>query len=365
MTLVLVAIFAIERAHALERRELARRVPRIVEISTDLFSAIQTFRVERETVNTALATPEVAPPETQKAIEELRSRSAETLQMALGKLGTVPVPGIEPALERIQAELAVLSAKRPEVDAALLRAKAERPRELGPSWIVSVHNRVSAIDQLSIMLESELAQTDAFIADMTRIKQIVWSVRSDSGDDRLVVREAMVTGERLSDQQREDMARLAGRIDGTWKLVRDESRLPSTPPELKAAVDTADRLYFADFRPIRDRGVRDLPAGTGDLIPPPTCLELVTPRPYLPFTVSKTAFDLAGAHAFEQASIAERDLTVSLLLMALFLGVGIFTGAYVFRHIVRPIAHITRTMGLVANGDLSCDIPFQQRSDEI
>ena len=37
MTLVLVGIFAIDAARALERRELARRVPRIVEISTDLF----------------------------------------------------------------------------------------------------------------------------------------------------------------------------------------------------------------------------------------------------------------------------------------------------------------------------------------
>jgi len=365
MTLVLVGIFAIDAARALERRELARRVPRIVEISTDLFSAIQTFRVERGTVNTALATPDVAPAEVQNQIADLRTRSAEILKTALAKLDTISTSDVDPAIAQIQEALAALDAERPEVDAALLKPKPQRPRELNPSWIATVNNLVNTIDRLSITLETELSHTDAFIADMTRIKQIVWSVRSDSGDDRLLVREAMVSGERLSDQQREDLARLAGRIDGTWSLVRDEAKVPSTPPELKSAVDTADRLYFREFRPIRDRVVRDLAAGKAIYIPPPRWLELSTPGRESLFAVSKTAFDLAGAHALEQTSAAERDLTVSVLLMALFLGVGIFTGAYVFRHVVRPIARITRTMGLVADGDLGCEIPFQKRTDEI
>jgi signal transduction histidine kinase len=365
MTLVLVGIFAIDAARALERRELARRVPRIVEISTDLFSAIQTFRVERGTVNTALATPDVAPAEVQNQIADLRTRSAEVLKAALAKLDTISASDVDPAIAQIQEALAALDAKRPEVDAALLEPKPQRPRELNPSWIATVNTLVNTIDRLSITLETELSHTDAFIADMTRIKQIVWSVRSDSGDDRLLVREAMVSGERLSDEQREELGRLAGRIDGTWKLVRDEARLASTPADLKSAIGTADKLYFAEFRPIRDGVVRDLAAGKAVYIPPLQWLELSTPGREALTSVSKTAFDLAGAHALEQASAAERDLSVSVLLMALFLGVGIFTGAYIFRHVVRPIAHITRTMGLVAAGDLGCEIPFQKRTDEI
>jgi signal transduction histidine kinase len=44
---------------------------------------------------------------------------------------------------------------------------------------------------------------------------------------------------------------------------------------------------------------------------------------------------------------------------------GVFTGSYVFRRVVRPIGQITRTMGRVADGDLDCEIPFHERSDEI
>jgi signal transduction histidine kinase len=366
MTFVLVAIFAIDAGRAFESRELARRVPTIVDSSTDLFAAIQNFRVERGTVNTALATADVVEPEAQEEIAALRIRSAETLDSALAKLKGVSIAGaIEPAIERIRTAQDALIAQRPIVDAALLQQKVDRPSDIGARWIVAVNTMVDAIDGLSSMLESELSRTDPFIADMTRIKQIVWSVRSNSGDDRLYVREAMVSGKRLTDDQREAFARLAGRIEGAWKLVRDEAQLTSTPPELKAAVATFDRLYFAEFRPLRDRVVSDLAAGRSVFIPPREWLELSTPGRQALYMVSKTAFDLASRHAFQEARAAERELYVSILLMILFLAVGVFTGSYVFRRVVRPIGQITRTMGLVADGDLTCEIPFHSRTDEI
>ena len=366
MTLVLVTIFAIDAERALESRNLARRVPQIVDISTDLFTAIQNFRVERGTVNTALATSDVVHPDAQKEIADLRVKSVEALDMALRKLDAVPIDGgVDAAIKRIGAMQDVLIELRPSVDSALRQQKADRPADIGTRWIAAVNNVVDAIDDLSRLLESELSRTDPFVADMTRIKQIVWSVRSDSGDDRLVVREAMVSGKKLTDAQREEFGRLAGRIEGTWALVRDEAQLSTTPSELKAAVATVDRLYFAGFRPIRDQVVTDLAAGRPVFIPPRDWLELSTPGRQALFLVSKTAFDLAGAHALQQAKAAERQLYLSLMLITLFLAVGVFTGSYVFRRVVRPITQITRTMGLVADGDLTCEIPFRSRSDEI
>jgi signal transduction histidine kinase len=141
--------------------------------------------------------------------------------------------------------------------------------------------------------------------------------------------------------------------------------LPRTPPELKAAVATVDRLYFSRFRSIRDVVVEDLTAGRSVNIPPRDWLELSTPGRDALFMVSKTAFDLAGAHALGQAKAAERELYMATLFMILFLAVGVFTGTYVFKRVVRPIAQITKTMSLVAGGDLAGDIPFQQRADEI
>src|SRR5262245_7109364 len=365
MTLVLVTIFAIDAVRALDSREQARRVPRIVDISTDLFLAIQDFRVERGTVNTALATPDAISPDTRAEIAELRAQSDQALQSAFAKIKAVQFEGVERAIGRIEEACHTLAALRPVVDAALLELRVNRPADLNPKWIAAVNEVVDAIDGLSTTLESELSQADPFIADMTRIKQIVWSVRSDSGDDRLLVREAMVSGKRLSDDQREELVRLAGRIDGVWKLVRDEGRLPSTPAALKAAIDMADSVYFGAFRPIRDKVVEDLAAGRSVYIPPREWLDLSTPGRESLFMVSKTAFDLAGAHAFRQADAAERSLFIAVLFMIFFLSIGVFTGSFVSRRVVQPIAQITRTMGLVADGEIVREIPFQERVDEI
>ena len=62
MTLVLATIFAIYATNALERRDAVKRIPVIVDISYDLFAAIQDFRLERGAVNRALAAPEAAGP---------------------------------------------------------------------------------------------------------------------------------------------------------------------------------------------------------------------------------------------------------------------------------------------------------------
>jgi signal transduction histidine kinase len=175
----------------------------------------------------------------------------------------------------------------------------------------------------------------------------------------------MVSGRPLSEEKQEEFARLAGRIEGTWKLVRDAGRLARMPNELKQSIEAADETYFSGFRPIRDWAVEQLAAGKRPYIAPRDWLELSRPGREAIFSVSKTAFDLASAHAVEQAKVAEWQLYVASLLMFSFLGLGLFSGSYVFTRVVRPMRQITRTMGLVAEGDLGCEIPFHERSDEI
>ena len=365
MTLVLVAIFAVESVRALERREQARRVPAIVDISTDLFLAIQDLRIERGMVNTALATEDALGQDTRNQVETLRARAETALDAGLAKLTTLSLDNVGPPIAQISAARGRLAELRLAAHVSLLHVKYLRPPDLSAKWIAGVNDLVDAIDGLSRRVEAELSQGDAFVADMVRVKQIVWSVRSDTGDDGLRVREAMVSGRPLSAAQLEQFARMAGRIEGAWKLVRDEAGFATTPPQLKKAIQDADDLYFSGFRAIRDWVVEQLAAGKRLFIAPRDWLELSSPGRVAIFTVSKTAFDLAKAHAAEQAKAAEWDLYVASLLTMSFLGLGMFTGSYVFTRVVRPMRQITSTMALVADGDLTCEIPFHHRSDEI
>ena len=365
MTLVLVTIFAVYAVRALESREQARRVPVIIDISNDLFAAIQTFRIERGEVNTGLQTSAVLDSDTQKAIAESRAASAETFDSTLAKLKVVSVRNAGPVIVEINESRNALEASRREVDAALREPKDQRPEDLASKWIATTGDVVSAFEHLSDILESELSQEDPFIDDMIRVKQLVWSLRSDSGDERLLGREAMVSGKRLTDLQRRQFAILEGRILGAWKRVQDIVRLTKVPPQLKDAIGAADRTYFSEYRPIWDAFIEDMAAGKRVDISPRDWTKLSTPGRDSIFMVPKIAFALARSHAAEQFTVAQENFFVAILFMISFSLIGVLTLLYVSRGVVRPIAQITNAMRLVADGNLSCEIPFEHRKDEI
>ena len=365
LTAVLVTICAVYAMNALEKREQARRVPILVNISSDLFTAIQNFRLERGNVNTALRVSTAVDADSQSQIAKLRVGSAKALDTALTKLRALNVDDAGPAIEAIGESRNALVQRRQEIDDALQQPKEQRAERIGANWVAAIDNLVHGIDNLSSVLEAELSREDTFIADMIQLKQIAWSVRSDTGDDRLLVSEARVSGKRLTDEQREQFAVLTGRIDGAWKLVQDETRLKSTPPKLKAAIEAADNMYFKDFRPVRNHIVEELATGKPVEISPSDWTKLSAPGRQSIFLISKTAFDLASTHAVEEFNDAQRNFFGALLLMIVFSIIGVLTVFYVLRGVVKPITQITHTMRLVAGGDLACEIPFEHRVDEI
>jgi len=365
LTAVLVTICAVYAMNALEKREQARRVPILVNISSDLFTAIQNFRLERGNVNTALRVSTAVDADSQSQIAKLRVGSAKALDTALTKLRALNVDDAGPAIEAIGESRNALVQRRQEIDDALQQPKEQRAERIGANWVAAIDNLVHGIDNLSSVLETELSREDTFIADMIQLKQIAWSVRSDTGDDRLLVSEARVSGKRLTDEQREQFAVLTGRIDGAWKLVQDETRLKSTPPKLKAAIEAADNMYFKDFRPVRNHIVEELATGRPVEISSSDWTKLSAPGRQSIFLISKTAFDLASTHAVEEFNDAQRNFFGALLLMIVFSIIGVLTVFYVLRGVVKPITQITHTMRLVAGGDLACEIPFEHRVDEI
>jgi signal transduction histidine kinase len=81
--------------------------------------------------------------------------------------------------------------------------------------------------------------------------------------------------------------------------------------------------------------------------------------------VAQTAFELASTHATEQAAKAEKEFYAALGLMLVFFSIGAVTAFYVIRGVVRPITQIAETMRVVASGNFTCAIPFENRSDEV
>ena len=81
--------------------------------------------------------------------------------------------------------------------------------------------------------------------------------------------------------------------------------------------------------------------------------------------VGSIALRIARAHGLEQVTIAEKHLFVAILFMILFSTIGALTSWYAFKGVVQPITKITETMRLLADGDLTCQIPYEHRANEI
>jgi signal transduction histidine kinase len=365
MTAALMAAFAVYALDARYVQEQAQRVPVILDISSDLYTAIQNFRNERGTLYTALLTPGNISPETQKRIAAARSQSEHALDNALMRLAHVGLKGVAPEIDAIREQRTGFENLRLEVEAALQQPLSQRD-SVRLKWVDAYNNLFEALDRVATRVESELTQSDPFVANMIRVKQSAWMVREDMGRDRFRLGEAIASAKPLSVEQREIFATLIGRIDGAWKLIDDQAGLAETPPALRLALQTADKLYFNDLRRTRDEIMRDLNAGKTPTISAHDWMILAVPAQDHVFKVGNIALGAARDHGVERVTAAEHRFYLAIFLMLLFGALGALTSWYVFKNVIRPIGRITGCMrSLADDGDLDCEIPYEHRTDEI
>ncbi len=361
MALVLVGIFANLAERAFERREVAEQVLRTTSISRDMFMAMQAIRIERDTANTALETPDTIDAGSRGEIAALRSRSEAALDSAFVKLGKDQRAGLSDIRTRHDDFLRV----RNEVDAALQLPKDKRRADLSGEWINSVGKLVDAIKTLSDSLSSDIVMSDSFITEMMKIKQLGWVVRDSAGSDRLLVGVAIANGEALTVNQQQQLATLNGRIETAWKAIQDDTRMLSLPGSLVQAVADANKLYFTNLRAKRKAIIDDLTAGRAAPVSGRRWVEMSNLPLETVMSVANTAFDLSEDHAAQQAGAAARNLYMAIFLTVMFFGLGIYTTLFVSRRVARPMARIIETMRAVAAGNLTGEIPFARRHDEV
>jgi methyl-accepting chemotaxis protein len=365
MALALVITFGISAERGWERRATAMRVYAVASVSSDLFLAMQNLRVERGTVNTALSTAEVASAETQGEIAALRVKSEQALESGRQKLAAAQLEGTGKRLGELREAHEEVVRLRQESDAALQRAKDQRPADLSKRWIAAIGKLVDAIDGLSERLSGEIDQSDPFITEQMKIKQLAWAMRDAAGTDRLTVGAAIANGNGLSSDQQRQLAVFEGRVTSAWKIIEEDTHGASTPAKLKAAVASAKQKYFGELAEKRRAILADLIAGKPASISGGEWVKLSNPGLESLIAVANTAFQLTEDYADQQVAAADRNCVLQIVLAVLSLGFGLLTVVVVIRRVARPMAEITAHMRAVAAGNLSGTIPFEGREDEI
>jgi methyl-accepting chemotaxis protein len=365
MALALVVTFGIAGQQAFERRLVAERVQAVAGISRDLFLGMQNLRVERGTVNTALAGTAAVAGDTRNEIVGLRAKSDAALDSALEKLDRSQIPDVEQTVGDVRGARDALVAMRREADAALQQARDQRPSDISKRWIAAIGKLVDAIDRLSDRLADDINLADPFITEMMKIKQLGWSVRDAAGTDRMLIGAAIAEDKGLAAAQQTRLAIMEGRVQAAWKVIEDDARAPGTPDALKAGIDAARQTYFTALAERRKAILADLQAGKPAPLSGDAWVKLSNPGLESLINVANLAFDLAAAHAGAEVSAAIANVYEKIGLVLLFLGFGVFATLFVRRRIARPMAEMTAAMREVAGGNLAGEITYADRADEV
>jgi signal transduction histidine kinase len=220
-------------------------------------------------------------------------------------------------------------------------------------------------DHVSAELTNEFGRSDAFIAEMMKIKQLGWAVREFAGNDRLLVGAGLASGKGYSSARLEVMTDLTGRSDALWGVILEEASLGRLPPALHAAVASANELYFVRLRGLRKTVIDAFASGKRPPISGHDWISASGKAMESLVQVANIAVDLSDADARAELDAARRNLVLQLCIMTLALASAVIATLFISRRIARPMSRIAETMRLVADGDMACEIPFADRADEI
>ena len=359
VTLVLTCGMSAERAF--QRRQTDEQVLNIVDMSRDLFNAMQETRSQRGGLELLLASPEVLPRET-PVWAAVRERQSQAVDSALAKLATQPRLAADAA--RIAAARKPYLAAQAEVMAALKRPLDRRPAGLSEHWAAADTALGAAMGDLARRLGAEASLDDPIVSEMMKIKQDVWWVRDAGGGNHVLLINAMTTGARPTAAQQRAADAQAGRSDEAWAMLADDARSPTTPQSLSQAAEQAETAN-ALFESSRQTILAELAAGRPLTISRDAERAAIRQSMDSLMNVATVAFDLSEAHGRQALASDDRDLGVAVLLMLMTFGLGAFTVRLISGRVVGPIARIIDAMVAVAGGELEREVPFQGSGDEI
>ena len=364
LAVALIALFARTAYQAWQDQRTADRMHAIAGVINPLFIALQNLRVERGTVNTALATATPIGADTRADIAALRAASGPAIDQALARVGAVDLPDKAKLVgDLAQAQKAVVE-RRVAADAAAQRPKAERDPALSPAWISEVGKLVTAIDKLSEALSAEIELAHPVIHKLMTVKQLGWTVRDYAGTYRLRVGAAIAAGEVLPIDKRLQITQLDAGTDAAWRALLEAATKP-LPASVTQAIDGAKQGWFGGFAKERADIVKSLvetgkaPLSGGEWV------KRSNPHLESLIAVANAALDATQQFAAARSAAAATHLYLQVVLLIAAIAIATVAFLVVTRHVTRPINVLADTMLRIGEGDLAAEVPHGDRADEV
>ncbi len=356
---MLVLVFFVAALSAMEQQRAASNDLDSVNEAGQLLAAKQAVRIESGFIGAALDAPGPATAQDQTHLMALHKASSPLLDaISLSGLS----PGEREKFARQRAAFHRIARQALTVSAL---ARLDRPAGIYDQFRSQASQLIETLDTRSRILSQKIALTDPVNAQLMKIGDIGWRLRTDAGADRGNLTRVILQQRTLSDAQARQLIHSEGRIDASWQALQEEMQAASMAPELRDVIRRTENGYFREFRPLRAALVARLQAG--EILP-------ITGAQWLKISndglnsitgIANVSFALTRAHAMAELQKADTRLLFFISTMLASVGLAVTVIVYMQKHIVGPLKSITSSITTIVTGQRAGPIPFEDRRDEI
>jgi methyl-accepting chemotaxis protein len=321
MTIIIVAL-AVGAWTSWQRLGAVSRIGAVAEATSYMFTALHNLRVDRASTTRDLNADKQLTDITQQ-LKDVRAADLPALKSAVIALDTIDFPERQTAVADLDKRVKKLAALHEESLAAIRQPKAARRAGISKEYFDETTGLIDTLDRLSSRLTRLVKLEDAFIDQLLELKQLGWIVRNAGGDASVMISNTL-SGMALPPEPLLKYTANVAKVDTAWGSLEELASGLPLPPRFTAAVDLAKREFFAaDLIALRDRTLKMLIAG------------------------------------------ATWRLSVELGFLAFAVVMAIGLMLVVSRRITNPLDMIQNGMRKLAGGDVTVEVPYAARKDEI
>jgi diguanylate cyclase (GGDEF)-like protein len=320
---------------------------------------METISTERGPTNGLLGADETETPAAQDKLAQARLNSDRTIAVLLDDLrahshSAPNYPAIAAGIVTLRTDLA---AARANVDRLAQQPLAARRSE----QITDAVNRMIALIGHTLVATTDLStiaiQADPLLRDGISSARLAASLREYAGQIGSQFTAAIATRRPLRSNEIIAIAKLTGRAEQMRFILDLQLRSYKSAPELRAALDDVDSIYFGEGAPLLNRLLEiglhtgDYGMSTGELA------SRYVPKMKSIVVLRDEIMDETLDSARMRTQRAGLVLTAAIVLALLGLAVFYLLLRIIHRRVVTPVLESTRLFVALANGELDTPIP--------
>ena len=362
---LLVALSAMELVSAVERNEAARRVASLAGTDQQLFGTLMGFRLERGTTNPALISEATADSFADARVATTREVSENGYRAVVERLAGTSDPTLAPLFARLTAAHEAVATQRPRAEAAIHKPKPERDPSVAQDYPKAAQAYLDAIVGLTSALEASLKLVDPVVDQLLLVRQAAWAARNFGGLEAARIENAAAAGQPWSPADIVAAAEDRGRAALGWSQVLEAAARSDAPAALVDVITRSKEPAALALVTRQQEVIKALSNGQKADLPVGELQKLNTAKLGVSVDVVNAALAEMVARSGRQMSGAARSLALDGAMMLVALAVTIVGFLIVHRRVSSPIRRLTQVMRRLAEHDLTTELQYTDRTDEI